>query len=132
MENKNMKIDFSKIINEAITAVVVATFLGAAVIVWRGATSVDDKVQSTREDMQHLITSLSDKMAGYEIQFTSFSNQLTTIANNQSNMFTVFQKPLGGDLRSVKKEVFTNNVPEDFRPMQQRAFSQDIMRQLKR
>jgi len=129
-----MKIDFGKIVTQAITALVIAVFLGAATIVWKGATSVDDKVQNTREDMQHLITSLSDKMAGYEIQLTSISNELRIVTNNQSNILAVFQKPLGGDLRNSPspKVIPTTNTPNDINVLQQKVFSQDIMKQLKR
>jgi hypothetical protein len=134
IENKIMKIDWDKIVTQAITALVVAVFLGAATIVWKGATSVDDKVQSTREDMQHLITSLSDKMAGYEIQLTSLSNQLMTVSHNQSNILAAFQRPVGGDLRNSPspKIVTTTNTPNDINVLQQKVFSQDIMKQLKR
>lgn len=129
-----MKIDFNKIVTQAVTALVVAVFLGAATIVWRGATSVDDKVQNTREDLQHLITSLSDKLAGYEIQLTSFSNQLRTVANNQSNILTAFQRPVGGDLRSSPSPRITptTNTPNNLEELQQKVYSQDIMKQLKR
>lgn len=128
-----MKIDFNKIVTQAITALVVAVFLGAATIVWKGATSVDDKVQNTRDDLQHLITSLSDKLAGYEIQLTSFSNQLRIVANNQSNILTVF-RPLGSDLRNSPspKITPTTNTPNNFEELQQKVFRQDIMKQLKR
>lgn len=125
-----MKIDFNKIVTQAITALVIAVFLGAATIVWKGATSVDDKVQNTREDMQHLIASLSDKMAGYEIQLTSLSNQLMTVSNNQSNILVVFQRDLKNS--SSSKISPTTNTPNNFEELQHRAYRQDIMNQLKR
>lgn len=73
-----MKIEWDKIITNAISALVVAVFLGAATIVWKGATSVDNKVQSTREDMQHLITAISDQLAEHRVQLNNLSNQLAT------------------------------------------------------
>jgi hypothetical protein len=88
-----MNIEWNKIVGNAISALVVAVFVGAAAIVWRGATTVDDKVQNTREDMTHLITALSDKLAGYETQLSSLSNQLEVVIRNQSNLVTVANQP---------------------------------------
>jgi len=79
-------IEWNKIVTNAISALVVAVFLGASTIVWKGATSVDDKVQGTRRDMTHLIDSLSGKLAGYEVQLESLSNQLSIVIYNQSNI----------------------------------------------
>ena len=120
-----MKIEWDKVITQAITTLVVAIFLGAATIVWKGATSVDTKVQNTREDLQHLITALSDKLGGYEVQLTSLSNQLETVIINQSNLVSD---------NSVK------NLPiqrtwyksDNEKLIQQKAYSQDVLKQLNR
>ena len=79
-----MNIDWNKIVTQAITALVVGTFMGAAAIVWKGATTVDTKVQATRDDMSHLINALSDKLAGYETQLTTISNQLAAVLKQTS------------------------------------------------
>jgi hypothetical protein len=132
-----MKIDYEKIINQAITALVVAVFIGAAAIMWKNSSSVDDKVQNTREDMQHLITALSDKLGGYEVQLVSLSNQLVVVINNQSNLLEntrITERRLTGITNRLR-------IPRDFVPLessdvnkkiQQKAYSQDIQKQLKR
>ena len=131
-----MTIEWNKIVGNAISALVVAVFLGAATIVWKGATSVDDKVSATREDMTHLISALSDKLGGYEVQITSLSNQLAIIIKQQQANRNV--EPLAG---APRNPVATLVVPQKFpsaevdgasRSVQQKAYSQDIMRQLKR
>jgi len=135
-----MNIEWNKVVTQAITALVVAVFLGAATIVWKGATSVDDKVQNTREDMTYLITSLSDKLAGYEVQLTSLSNQITIVICNQSNLILNVSKPTFSPVTGTSPKVGTELVipikkltPEPENQMfQQKAYSQDIMRQLKR
>lgn len=133
-----MSIEWNKIVSNAISALVVAVFLGAATIVWKGATSVDDKVQNTREDMTHLITSLSDKLGGYEVQLTSLSNQLEVIIRQQANR-NVELLPRGSSRPPDTTLVIpqkTPTPPSDVdgveQSIRQKAYSQDIMRQLKR
>jgi hypothetical protein len=127
-----MSIEWNKIATNAISALVVTVFLGAATIVWKGATSVDSKVQATREDMTHLIDALSDKLGSYEVQIVSLSNQLATVIANQANMVT---KPplLGMGSPMTTLPVSSKPLPEiDAKNVQQKVYSQDIMRQLKR
>ena len=46
-----MKLELEKIIGTAVSAVVTAMVIGAAAIVWRGATTVDAKVNQATEDL---------------------------------------------------------------------------------
>ena len=117
--------EWNKIVTNAVSALVVATFLGAATIVWKGATSVDTKVQNTRDDMQHLITSLSDKLAGYETQLTTISNQLNDVIRNQTNI--VKQLPTLTYHPTYHPEVQTGQMP-----VEQLQKQQSIYNQLKR
>jgi len=117
-----MKIDWEKVVTQAITTLVVAVFMGAAVIVWRGATSVDTKVQQTRDDMQHLISALSDKLAGYEVQLVTISNQLATVLKNQTNFGLA--RVAASDGRTAPPSVALE------RDVQQKAASRDIFKML--
>lgn len=129
-----IEVEWNKIVTQAISTLIIAVFIGAASIVWMGATSVDTKVQNTRDDMQHLITTLSDKMAGYESQLTTISNQLEIISNNQSNLIVISRKSLVDGVKNSKAIAYGTNEPmtDYFRAIQQKANSQDIMHQLKR
>lgn len=69
-------IEWPKIVTNAVSAVVVMVFVGACTIVWRGATSVDSKVNDTKATLQQLITQLSDKLAAYEVQLTKQNEAL--------------------------------------------------------
>jgi hypothetical protein len=124
-----MNMEWNKIVTNAISALVVAVFLGAATIVWRGATSVDDKVQTTREDMQYLITSLSEKLATHQVQLGALSNQMAIVINNQSNIITDFglyeEKKVISKYQSEKADV-------PYQVIQEKAYSQQIQQQLKR
>ena len=46
-----MKLELEKIIGTAVSAVVTAMVIGAAAIVWRGATTVDAKVNQATDDL---------------------------------------------------------------------------------
>ena len=128
----NLKVEWNKIVTNAISTLVVAVFVGAGAIVWEGATSVDAKVQSNKENMTFLIEALSDKLAVYEIQMFSLSNQLEIVIRNQSDpvaMFgnKIFEGPLPDPSQIISITNLNNNVDADFK---QRAFSQDIRQQL--
>jgi hypothetical protein len=46
-----MKLELEKIVGTAVSAVVTAMVIGAAAIVWRGATTVDAKVNQATDDL---------------------------------------------------------------------------------
>jgi predicted solute-binding protein len=82
----NLKIEWQKIIINAMSVFVAAIIIGAAGIVWERAMSVDTKVQNAEASMSHLINTLSDKLASYETQLTTQSNQLVAVIKNQTEL----------------------------------------------
>lgn len=77
----NIKVEWNKIVVNTLSILVGAIIIGAATIVWKGATSVDAKVKETKEDVTFLIDTLSKKLGKYEIQIESQSNQLVEVSN---------------------------------------------------
>jgi len=75
----NIKVEWNKIVANTLSVLVAAIIIGAATIVWQGATSVDSKVQETKEDVTFLIDTLSKKLARYEVQIDAQSNQLAEV-----------------------------------------------------
>lgn len=47
-----MTIDYGKIVTNALSALVATVFVGAAVIVWNAATSIDDKINRANQDIK--------------------------------------------------------------------------------
>lgn len=141
-----MKIEFEKIVTNAVSAVVVSVVLGAAAIIWKGATTVDEKVQSTRADMTHLIDALSDELGGQKAQLISLSNQLAVLISNQSVVISQPPKLASAgnpnvEQPSIRKELTAEQLKlreamigkdSDNQAVQRKAYSQDIYRQLKR
>ena len=72
-------INFRKIVENVISYLVTGVFVGACVIVWRGATTVDERVHATEKSIQVLIDNLSAKLSSYEIQLIQQSNQLAAV-----------------------------------------------------
>ena len=46
-----MQIDYGKIVTNALSTLVAAVFVGAAVIVWTAANSIDDKIKVANDDI---------------------------------------------------------------------------------
>lgn len=74
-----LEINWNEVVTKAVTAVVVGAFAGACIIVWRGATSVDDKVKTTENKLEFVIKKLSDKLAIYELRMNEMTNQLAML-----------------------------------------------------
>lgn|SRR5512143_3404210 len=72
-------INWKKIVENVISYLVTGVFVGACVIVWRGATTVDERVGKTEANMKVLIDNLSAKLSSYEQQMEAQSNQLAAV-----------------------------------------------------
>ena len=53
-----MKIDYSKIVTNALSSLVAAVFVGAAAIVWHAANSVDERITEANQDIVRQQTAL--------------------------------------------------------------------------
>lgn len=79
MADEPRRINFYKIVENAISIIVVGIVATAGSIVWKGATSVDARVDETKKDFNMLIGNLSKKLSRYEVQLESQSNQLDAV-----------------------------------------------------
>lgn len=121
----NLKIEWQKIVVNAMSVFVAAIILGAAGIVWQRAMSVDEKVQESEKSQQHLVDALSQKLASYEVQLTAMSNQLSTVIKNQNDLLIASRNnaPVGKSF-----SLSPPNKAEDI--TQTKARSIDIRQQL--
>lgn len=121
----NLKLEWQKIVVNAMSVFVAAIILGAAGIVWQRAMSVDEKVQESEKSQQHLVDALSQKLASYEVQLTAISNQLAGVIRNQNDLLNVSRNnaPVG--------KPFTLSPPNKTEDITQtKARSIDIRQQL--
>lgn len=109
-------INWKKIVENVISYLVTGVFVGACVIVWRGATTVDERVGKTEASMKVLIDNLSAKLSSYETQMDAQSNQLAQV-------YAELKKLRPADQPFVK-------APTVERDWVQKARQQDIQQQL--
>jgi uncharacterized coiled-coil protein SlyX len=111
-------INWKKIIENVISYLVTSVFVGACVIVWRGATTVDERVGKTEKNFQALIENLSTKLSSYETQLEGQSNQLAAVYTELKN------------LKPATAAKFTPSTTTVEREYMNRARQQDISQQL--
>lgn len=111
-------INWKKIVENVISYLVTGVFVGACVIVWRGATTVDERVGKTEANMKVLIDNLSAKLSNYEQQMENQSNQLAAV-------YSELKK-----LKPADQPVAAKPVPYAERDWMQKARQQDIQQQL--
>jgi hypothetical protein len=82
-----MEIDYGKIVTNALSALVAATFVGAAVIVWNAATSIDTRIEDANSDImsqQAAITAtqktIIPELAGIRKKMEDVEGQLKSIS----------------------------------------------------
>lgn len=113
------RINFMKIVENVISYLVTSVFVGACVIVWKGATTVDERVKGTEKNLQVLIDNLSTKLSVYEVQLSAQSNQLAAVYVELKNRSTNWAA-----IRAAR-DAQTNSQA------QQVVIQQDIQQQLK-
>jgi len=123
VEPASPSINFKKVVENVISYLVTAVFVGACAIVWRGATTVDDRVHATEKSIQLLIDNLSAKLTSYEVQLEMQSNQLVSVYTELKNL-----KPVVA--LNAERQPRTNVYRADERV--QRAIQQDIYQQLQK
>lgn len=129
----NIKVEWNKIVVNTLSILVGAIIIGAATIVWNGATSVDEKVKETKKDVTFLIDTLSEKLARYEVQIESQSNQLMEVSNALKALNQTLALPEARPPAQPTTTIRTPPEPKpDFRQMEQISRGVDIQKQLKR
>ena len=74
-----MTIDFGKIVTNALSALVATVFVGAAVIVWNAATTIDERIENASAGMKATQESLIPELADVKTKVYDIENQLKSI-----------------------------------------------------
>ncbi len=74
-----MAIDFGKIVTNALSALVATVFVGAAVIVWNAATTIDERIEDSNAGMRATQESLIPKLADVRTKVYEIENQLRSL-----------------------------------------------------
>lgn len=129
-------IDWGKIITSAISMVVGAIVFGAATIVWKGATTVTDKVNQSKAELNHAIEGVADQLASVQTELTLLKTNFNIFKTDMTNYIDakfVYGPPLPQELMDqfqLPKTIqeVTENDPSYM--IQQKAIRSDILEQL--
>ena len=78
-----MKLELEKIIGTAVSAVVTAMVIGAAAIVWKGATTVDAKVNQATEDLSLQAAYITQAVDMLEAEVLELKTIVKSLADHQ-------------------------------------------------
>ena len=129
-----MKIDYGKIVTNALSALVATVFVGAAIIVWNAATSIDTRIEeanagikeqqgSIKATQETLIPEVADiRMKLYDIE-----NQLKSITQILAETEPTSRKVTFEPDRPFILERFRDNGrPDERREEELRRISEEI------
>lgn len=119
-------INFKKIVENVISYLVTSVFIGACVIVWRGATTVDERVGRTETNVKVLIDNLSAKLSAYEAQMKSQSNQLEAVYSELKAIKPLVGVPPSKPVILPMAEPLVS--PEEWQRMRQQSIQQELLK----
>ena len=74
-----MTIDYGKIVTNALSALVATVFVGAAVIVWNAATTIDERIENANSGLRATQESLIPEVAEVKAKVYDIENQLKSL-----------------------------------------------------
>jgi hypothetical protein len=78
-----MKLELEKVAGTVVSAVVTAMVIGAAAIVWKGATTVDDKVNQATHDLSVQAAYITKAVDMLEAEVLELKNLVKSLADHQ-------------------------------------------------
>ncbi len=88
-----MKLELEKIVGTAVSAVVTAMVIGAAAIVWKGATTVDDKVNQATQDLSMQATYITQAVDMLEAEVLELKTIVKSLADHQEEFHHEIEIP---------------------------------------
>ena len=88
-----MKLELERIVGTAVSAVVTAMVIGAAAIVWKGATTVDDKVNQATQDLSMQATYITQAVDMLEAEVLELKTIVKELAAHQKEFHREIEIP---------------------------------------
>ena len=104
-----MKLDWNKIVSNAVTVLVASVFVGAAMQLWNGVQTIDQRIDSNLTDIKATQSVLAPKVDTIEKQLAEILTKLDGEIDNP------FEVPSKGSLELIDDEYNNNQM------MQQRG-----------
>jgi hypothetical protein len=129
-----MKIDYGKIVTNALSALVATVFVGAAVIVWNAATSIDIRIEEANAGMKEQQSSIKatqetliPEVADIRMKVYDIENQLKSITQILAETEPTSRKVTFDPDRPFILERFRDNGrPDERREKDLRRISEEI------
>lgn len=117
-----MNIDFGKIVTNALSVLVAAVFVGAATIVWKAATTMDDRIEAAKEEVLAQQSALKATQETIVPELTDMKNTIDELRVEIRSLSKLLAEanalPGGTDYESGKPvvlEEFVKNRDPDWR-----------------
>jgi len=100
-----MKLELEKVAGTVVSAVVTAMVIGAAAIVWKGATTVDDKVNQATEDLSVQATYITEAVDMLEAEVLELKKLVKALAEHQKEFHHEIEIPQEQFIQSQLPEI---------------------------
>ena len=87
-----MLIDWSKIVTNAVSAIVVAVLIGAGTIIWVGVTTIDDKINAATSSLETQATYLNEVVNVIQAEMVKDREQQKELADVQQDIIKLIEK----------------------------------------
>ena len=108
-----MKLDWNKIVSNAVTVLVATVFLGAAMKIWNGVEAIDSRIDANLVDIKATQSVLAPKVDMIEKRLADILTRLEDVDDID------FEVPSKGSLELIDEE-FNNNRQQMMEQRQQR------------
>jgi hypothetical protein len=88
-----MKLELEKVAGTVVSAVVTAMVIGAAAIVWKGATTVDDKVNRATDDLSVQAAYITQAVDMLETEVLELKKLVKALADHQKEFHQEIEIP---------------------------------------
>ena len=113
-----IKFNFEDAFNRAFSSIITAIVIGACIIVYNGATTVQEKVDKSSNDLKALVSILQDEIISLKERDNSILESISEVKGLVGEDITEYSEEVGGEAYSVpiqRNEVTTivqENIPE--------------------
>ncbi len=104
-----MKLDWNKIVSNAVTVLVATVFMGAALQLWNGVQTIDARIDANLVDIKATQSVLAPKVDMIEERLAEILSHLDDSSNNP------FEKPEKGSLELIDDEYNNNQMMQQQR-----------------
>lgn len=111
-----MKIDYGKIVTNALSTLVAAVFVGAAVIVWNAANSIDERVQLANKDILKQQAAMSATQKTIVPELTNIKGEMEEIGKQVKSIIEILSKSeslKGTKSNKLNKSLLLNKLHEN-------------------